>query len=52
MTHHNWLVTDDGRYREFSDATVVEPAEYYRLYRFLTDLEDILKGPKMMTWPV
>lgn len=44
MTHHNWLVTDDGRYREFSDPNIVEPAEYYRLYRFLTDLEDILKA--------
>ncbi len=43
MTNHNWLVTDDGHYRTFGDTNIAEPAEYYRLYRFLTDLEDILK---------
>jgi predicted metal-dependent enzyme (double-stranded beta helix superfamily) len=43
MTNHNWLVTDDGQCREFGNAEIAEPAEYYRLYRFLTDLEDLLK---------
>ncbi|HSM81778.1 MAG TPA: cupin [Nodosilinea sp.] len=42
MANHNWLITDDGTHRPFGDAETVEPGRYYRLYRFLTDLEDIL----------
>jgi predicted metal-dependent enzyme (double-stranded beta helix superfamily) len=43
MANHNWLVTDDGRYRSFGKAHVAEPGRVYRLYRFLTELEDILE---------
>ena len=42
MTNHNWLVTDDGQYTTFGSADVQAPERVYRLYRFLTDLEDIL----------
>ena len=42
MGNYNWLVTDDGQHRRFGDPDVPEPERYYRLYRFLTDLEDIL----------
>lgn len=40
---HNWLITDDGTYRTFGDSETLEPGKYYRLYRFLTELEDILE---------
>ncbi|MGG6237115.1 cupin [Nodosilinea sp. AN01ver1] len=40
---HNWLVSDDGTYRAFGDPETLEPGKYYRLYRFLTELEDILE---------
>lgn len=40
--NHNWLVTDDGQYRPFGHPHIPEPGQYYRLYRFLTDVEDIL----------
>ncbi|MBE9139325.1 cupin [Nodosilinea sp. LEGE 07088] len=42
MAHQNWLITDDGSHRPFGDADMVEPGRYYRLFRFLTELEDIL----------
>lgn len=42
MTNHNWLVTDDGRQTTFGNTDVPTPERVYRLYRFLTDLEDIL----------
>ncbi|MEM0979072.1 MAG: cupin [Cyanobacteria bacterium P01_H01_bin.58] len=42
MENHNWLVTDEGALREFGSAVIEEPAQTYRLYRFLTELEDIL----------
>ncbi|MBX2865374.1 MAG: cupin [Leptolyngbyaceae cyanobacterium MAG.088] len=42
MTNHNWLVTDDGCQTTFGDAETQPPERVYRLYRFLTDLEDIL----------
>ncbi|MFH7242727.1 MAG: cupin [Spirulina sp.] len=42
MSHHNWLVTDDGQYHTFGHPNVSAPGQYYRLYRFLTDIEDIL----------
>ncbi len=40
---HNWLVSDDGTYRAFGDPETLEPGKYYRLYRFLTELEDVLE---------
>lgn len=43
MTHHNWLVTDDGQYHAFGHPNVTAPGRYYRIYRFLTELEDILE---------
>ena len=42
MTNHNWLVTDDGHYTTFGNTDVQAPERVYRLYRFLTDLEDVL----------
>ncbi|MEL6131596.1 MAG: cupin [Cyanobacteria bacterium J06628_4] len=42
MTNHNWLIADDGQLTEFHTADVSPPERVYRLYRFLTDLEDIL----------
>lgn len=38
----NYLVTDNGRCQPFFPDDHVPPVEPYRLYRFLTDLEDIL----------
>ncbi|MEM7649090.1 MAG: cupin, partial [Cyanobacteria bacterium P01_A01_bin.70] len=38
----NWLVTDDGTLQTLKAADVEEPEKTYRLYRFLTELEDIL----------
>ncbi len=43
MAHHNWLISDDGTRRAFGNPDVPEPGRYYRLYRFLTELEDILE---------
>ncbi|MEM1253142.1 MAG: cupin [Cyanobacteria bacterium P01_H01_bin.21] len=42
MANCNWLVTDDGQHTTFGTADVETPERVYRLYRFLTDLEDIL----------
>ncbi len=42
MTNHNWLVNDDSRQTTFGDVDINPPEQVYRLYRFLTDLEDIL----------
>ncbi len=42
MTNQNWLVTDDGQKTTFGDPEIAPPERIYRLYRFLTDLEDIL----------
>ena len=42
MANCNWLVTDDGQRTTFGTADVETPERVYRLYRFLTDLEDIL----------
>ena len=42
MTNHNWLITDDGQQTTFGNADVQPSEQVYRLYRFLTDLEDIL----------
>ncbi len=38
----NWLVYPDGRCEPFGEAEVEEPETVYRLYRFLSDLDDIL----------
>ena len=42
MENRNLLVTDDGALQALAVAEVEEPAQTYRLYRFLTELEDIL----------
>ena len=46
MENRNWLVMDDGTLKTFGSAEVEEPAQTYRLYRFLTELEDILAETK------
>ena len=38
----NWLVSDDGTCREFGTAEAEPPEQTYRMYRFLTEMEDIL----------
>ncbi|MEL6158489.1 MAG: cupin [Cyanobacteria bacterium J06554_11] len=38
----NWLVTDDGACTAFGTAEAEPPAQTYRMYRFLTEMEDIL----------
>lgn len=46
MESNDWLVTENG---DCIDCTVEESepsTDYYRLYRFLTDVEDILKTTK------
>ena len=40
--NQNWLVTADGHCQPFGSIEVEEPERTYRLYRFLTDLENIL----------
>ncbi|MEM9807408.1 MAG: cupin [Cyanobacteria bacterium P01_D01_bin.56] len=42
MTNQNWLITDDGQKTTFGNPDIELPERTYRLYRFLTDLEDIL----------
>ncbi|MGD1853700.1 MAG: cupin [Leptolyngbyaceae cyanobacterium] len=46
MTNHNWLISDNGQRTMFGTAEVQAPERVYRLYRFLTDLEDILADEK------
>ncbi|MEM6256023.1 MAG: cupin [Cyanobacteria bacterium P01_D01_bin.156] len=46
MTNKNWLITDDGQKTTFGDADIEAPERVYRLYRFLTDLEDILAAER------
>lgn len=44
MTGKDWLVTDDGQYRVGEAISQTENLTHpYRLYRFLTDLEDVLE---------
>ncbi len=43
MTQYNWLVTDDGECQSFGTVDNEPPERTYRLYRFLTELEDILE---------
>ncbi|MGB5914684.1 MAG: cupin [Phormidesmis sp.] len=40
----NWLVTDDGTCTAFGTAEAEPPERTYRMYRFLTEMEDILAG--------
>ncbi|MEL6855071.1 MAG: cupin [Cyanobacteria bacterium J06607_13] len=40
----NWLVTDDGTCSAFGSIETEPPAQTYRMYRFLTEMEDILAG--------
>lgn len=42
MKNHNWLVMGNGHCQQFGSVEIEEPQQTYRLYRFLTDLEDIL----------
>ncbi|MEO0455785.1 MAG: cupin [Cyanobacteria bacterium P01_A01_bin.114] len=42
MPNNNWIVTDDGLAQSFGSDEVEMPARTYRLYRFLSELEDIL----------
>jgi len=39
----NWLVTDDGSCTEFGTIETEPPERTYRMYRFLTEMEDILE---------
>ncbi len=44
MEGKNWLVTSDGKYQACKSARAWDLiTENYRLYRFLTELEDILR---------
>ncbi len=38
----NWLVTDDGTCTNFGTVEAEPPERTYRMYRFLTEMEDIL----------
>lgn len=42
MIGKDWLVTDDGQCKIFEATNQIEDLHPYRLYRFLTDLEDVL----------
>jgi len=42
MENRNWLVTDGGELQALETPEYQEPAQIYRLYRFLTELEDLL----------
>ncbi len=39
----NWLVTDDGACTNFGTIEAEPPERTYRMYRFLTEMEDILE---------
>ncbi|MEM8502060.1 MAG: cupin [Cyanobacteria bacterium P01_D01_bin.1] len=39
----NWLVTDDGICTNFGAVETEPPERTYRMYRFLTEMEDILE---------
>lgn len=43
MPNYNWLVTDDGACKSFGTIDHEPPERTYRLYRFLTELDDILE---------
>lgn len=39
----NWLVTDEGTCTAFGTVETAPPERTYRMYRFLTEMEDILE---------
>jgi len=43
MENANWLMTDDGQLRRFGSADIEPPQRVYRLYHFLTELDNILE---------
>lgn len=43
MTNYNWLVTDDAQCQSFGTVENEPPERTYRMYRFLTEMEDILE---------
>ena len=46
MENSNWLITDEGSLCTIGDPNIPEPKATYRLYRFLTELDDILDRVK------
>ncbi len=42
MADQTWLITDDGEFHPLGVEEMAAPEQPYRLYRFLTELEDIL----------
>jgi len=46
MENYNWLVTDDGAFQTFGCADMPEPEKIYRLYHFLSDLDEVLDAFK------
>jgi predicted metal-dependent enzyme (double-stranded beta helix superfamily) len=42
MTEQNWFVDHDGQCETWETTRLEDSSQPYRLYRFLTDLEDIL----------
>ena len=42
MANHNWLISGDGSYQAIGDPDLGAPEKVYRLYHFLTDLDQIL----------
>jgi predicted metal-dependent enzyme (double-stranded beta helix superfamily) len=43
MDCQNWIVTDNGNCEAYYPEEYVPPVESYRLYRFLTEMEDIVE---------
>lgn len=46
MANGTWLVTDDGNLQTLDVVEGEAPTQTYRMYRFLTELEDILAAVK------
>lgn len=42
MANYNWLISGDGSYQAIGDPDLSAPEKVYRLYHFLTDLDQIL----------
>lgn len=43
MTCQNWIVKDDGNCQAYYPQEYLPPVNSYRLYRFLTEMEDIVE---------
>jgi predicted metal-dependent enzyme (double-stranded beta helix superfamily) len=43
MPNYNWLLTDEAQLRRFGHVDMEPPQRIYRLYHFLTDLDNILE---------